>query len=136
MSSRKKHMSSNHVTEQSPVGSVYQRLMDLLTQNNGNFNKKNCFGETLLILAILEGSVSIVELLVNAGADIDLPDANGFTPLMYGILKNREDIVKYLVGLGAKAEVKNKYGKDSLDLKLDKLAMKSIIENIIKEQTK
>jgi hypothetical protein len=53
---------------------------------------------------------------------------------MYAILKNREDIMGYLLDLGVDAGLKNNQGKDVFDLRIGQLAMKSIVENMIKEQ--
>jgi ankyrin repeat protein len=117
-----------------PLSNPYQRLMELLTQSNGDLNCQNYLGETPLLLAIMEGNLSTIELLVEHGADVNVPDHNGYTPLMYAILINHKDIVEYLLAAGAKGELKNKQGKDSLDLQLHLSDKRFLVESAIKEQ--
>jgi ankyrin repeat protein len=45
----------------------------------------------------------IVRLLVNAGADVNLPDKEGITPLAHAKRKNYIDIIKILEDFKAKS---------------------------------
>ena len=52
------------------------------------------------------GNVAIAHVLVMAGADLDLPDADIFTPLMIAIQKHHNNMVHYLVAAGAELQIK------------------------------
>ena len=55
-------------------------------------------------------NLSIVEFLLNAGANIEAKDYNGCTPLMLASYYGRENIVKILLNNGANIEAKSNKG--------------------------
>lgn len=65
-------------------------------------NARNMYGSTALLLAAENGHFDVVKLLVEAGADIDIPTNYGSTPLLYGANCGNMNIVKLLVERGAK----------------------------------
>lgn len=54
---------------------------------------------------------AIVKLLVEAGADLNVRDANGETPLMNAISINNADMVKYMIERGADFHAVNQEGR-------------------------
>ena len=67
----------------------------------------NNLGWTALMEAIILGDgsdtyIQIVQLLVNAGADVNIPDNNGVTPLAHAIDREYLDIIELLRRVGAK----------------------------------
>ena len=71
-------------------------------------NHVNRIGWTALLEAIILGDggrrhTEIVRLLVDAGADVNLPDKEGVTPLAHAKCKNYNDIIKILENYGAKS---------------------------------
>ena len=81
--------------------------------------------KTPLLYATRQGDLATTELLVQAGADLELTDANGVTPLLNAILNatvaNQSDytgkhlqIAKYLVSEGADIHVSDWYGQTPL----------------------
>ncbi|KAL0165409.1 hypothetical protein M9458_041162, partial [Cirrhinus mrigala] len=48
------------------------------------------------------GQLDIIQLLLEAGASVDLPTLNGATPLMRAIESCRPSCVEYLIKAGAK----------------------------------
>lgn len=65
----------------------------------------------LLCRAAFDGSVELVRLLVERGADINRPDGDGDSPLMNAIIGKRRDVVDYLLQSGAEiGEKELKYG--------------------------
>ena len=54
----------------------------------------------LLIVAIEEGRIDIVETLITERVDINKPNEHGETPLMVAIYEKQPDIIKALIGTG------------------------------------
>jgi ankyrin repeat protein len=66
-------------------------------EDNKALNSQNSQGQTPLIKAVLEGDFATIELLLEKGADINIPDKHGNTPLMYAcILENKNIITRLL----------------------------------------
>lgn len=56
-----------------------------------------------------------MEVLIEAGADINKPGAWEFSPLMYAAIFGHEDMVRLLIKSGAKIDAVDKHGKTALD---------------------
>lgn len=67
--------------------------------------------KTPLLYAAREGSVEIARMLVDAGADIEQPDANGTTPLLTAIINDRMDTARELIRSGADVNAADWYGQ-------------------------
>ena len=91
-------------------------ILALAKNNSSNLNKKyDEKGYTPFILAVTKNySISVLEALLNNGADINSLDDNGYTALMYASISSPKEIVNYLLDKGAKANIKN----NSLDTAL------------------
>ncbi|KAF3215618.1 hypothetical protein TWF191_009289 [Orbilia oligospora] len=63
-------------------------------------------GRTPLVYAVWNRHIPVVELLLNAGARVDIEDDVGGTPLSYAICSGNEDLAKLLLKNGTKAESK------------------------------
>jgi len=72
---------------------------------------------TPLLLATAYGPPELVEMLLDAGADINARDVRGMTPLMLAIGSDHNDprIVKLLLDRGADPKIKSKAGEDAFD---------------------
>jgi ankyrin repeat protein len=72
---------------------------------------------TPLLAAVPQGSYETVELLVNAGANVNARDARGMTPLALAITSDRPEprIVRLLLAKGADPDIKCKTGETALD---------------------
>eukprot|EP00041_Stephanoeca_diplocostata_P022552 m.539758 g.539758 ORF g.539758 m.539758 type:complete len:515 (-) comp22092_c0_seq3:882-2426(-) len=58
----------------------------------------------------------IVQVLLTAGADIDLPDADGDTPLHIAARAGNSNLVRLLLDIGANAHAENNHQKTALDV--------------------
>ncbi|KAF3308734.1 hypothetical protein TWF173_000746 [Orbilia oligospora] len=63
-------------------------------------------GRTPLFYAVWNRHIPVVDLLLNAGARVDIEDDVGGTPLSYAICSGNDDLAKLLLKNGTKAESK------------------------------
>lgn len=77
---------------------------------------KNIDGNTALWNACFGQDYKCVELLVDAGINLDTTNDNGVTALMYCASAGKEDMVKLLLEFGADKEVKNLDDFKAIDL--------------------
>ncbi len=71
-------------------------------------------GLTPLLFAIRENCLRCVEVLIDRGADIDLPDPDRVSPLLLAILNGNWDIAKRLIEAGADVDQWDIYGQAPL----------------------
>ncbi|PIN01396.1 hypothetical protein CDL12_26095 [Handroanthus impetiginosus] len=72
-------------------------------------------GCSLLHLACHSGSLVMLELLLQLGADINKCDLNGRTPLQHCILEGNNEMAKFLLKRGAWASIKDSGGFTALE---------------------
>ena len=71
-------------------------------------------GRTPLSWAAQEGRLSIVELLIQGGADLDGTDSRGNTPLHRAAENGHEAVARLLIDKGADVKAQNKDGSTAL----------------------
>ncbi|MGA0807276.1 MAG: ankyrin repeat domain-containing protein, partial [Pseudohongiellaceae bacterium] len=71
-------------------------------------------GLTPLMYAIRENCLACVEVLIENGVDLDLPDPDGTSPLLLAIHNNRWDISKRLIEAGADVQQWDTFGQAPL----------------------
>ncbi|XP_031631593.1 26S proteasome non-ATPase regulatory subunit 10-like [Contarinia nasturtii] len=71
-------------------------------------------GATPLILATLKGSLPIVKLLIERGANVNHQNNNGHTPVKYAGSKNHKDILLHLLDCGADPNARDHIGDTPL----------------------
>ena len=76
-------------------------------------------GLTPLMFAARTGCIECAELLLGAGADINLPDPYGVTPLLVATLNLQNDFAAYLVEKGADFTQWDLYGRTPLYVAID-----------------
>lgn len=57
----------------------------------------------------------MVNLLFEAGAEVNYMDSRGWTPLMIAASQGYEDLVEFLLKKNANVDLKDKYGKKASD---------------------
>lgn len=72
-------------------------------------------GESLLHIATKKGNLSMVKLLIDAGANINIQDESGNTPLHYSAASGKKDVVKYLLENKADATIVNVKEQKAID---------------------
>ena len=70
----------------------------------------------LLHRAIAKGSLDLVRLLVDAGADLERPNHAGWAPLTRAHADEQHEIVDYLLSVGADPSSRNRHGFSELHL--------------------
>lgn len=67
-----------------------------------NFNTLNCYGNAPLHAACKFGRYKMVQILVNAGADIYIKNRSGYMPIHFAIVEGYLDIVQFFIDRDAK----------------------------------
>ena len=71
-------------------------------------------GMTPLLYAARDGRADAARMLVQAGADVELPDANGIRPLLMAVLNNNLDVAQVLLDRGANVNADDFWGRSPL----------------------
>jgi len=79
-------------------------------ENKPELNILNKEGLSPLCFAVLQNYEEGVELLLKAGAQVDLPSDEGYTPLHYAAENNSKEILKLLLKAGADINYKSEDG--------------------------
>ena len=77
-------------------------------------------GKGLLSMASFNNAVKCMQVLVDAGADVNQCNENGYTPLHYAAGLFHPEAVRILLAAGADPTVRNKNGDMPLNLVLDR----------------
>src|SRR5207245_1310171 len=91
-----------------------------LLRNGANVNQRSSstFGWTPLISAIYHHKPDVIDVLLAAGADVNLDDASCQTPILWTIQVwgSETNLIRYLLDQGADPTRTNRYGSDAFDL--------------------
>ncbi len=98
----------------------HEQIVHNLLAKGANPNRaaSNPLQATPLHSAVAAGHMSIVRLLVEAGAGVNLTQQQGFTPLHGAAANGDELMVRYLLANGATANARAASGQTPLDLAL------------------
>lgn len=78
-------------------------------------------GLTPLMLAAQSGSVALMQVLVEQGADVNAADAmDGWTPLMYAVTSGIIPATTWLLAVGAEVNATDAAGNTALHLAIEK----------------
>jgi ankyrin repeat protein len=92
-------------------------LPESLVEAGGDINTANATGQTPLHLAAASGNVETVRMLLDEGAELDLPDTvEGFSALHVATMHGHADVVDLLVRYGADPEARTRRQQTPLHL--------------------
>jgi uncharacterized protein len=98
-----------------------RRYVELYLEAGFTSGAKNAKGIPALTLAVRKNHREIADMLMNAGADIDLPARDtGNTPIMDAVAVENTDLVRDFIDAGAALDVQNKNGQTALILAVGK----------------
>ncbi len=85
--------------------------------HNPDIDSQNNMGRTALVLASRQRkNFESTQLLINAGANLNLADSVGQSALYFASTNNDADVVKILLDAGADVSIKNKWGYTALSV--------------------
>jgi ankyrin repeat protein len=102
---------------QSLMWNMTAPVMARILEDGADIETKGCKGETALRIAVEDGEVDVVQLLIKKGANVNTRDTNGWTPLIAAVYRADPDywseravrkdiaIVKLLLAAGARVDV-------------------------------
>ena len=79
------------------LGENNKAIAKLLIRKGADVNKCDCFGNTPLMKAAIEGYDDLVTILLERGGDVNLVDDYGYTALMNSVFYGRVKCVKLLL---------------------------------------
>ena len=120
LSARNRTKNGNSVLHFAAIGSS-RNLSALLSKISSTtvINRRNYNGETPLHWACLRGSLKIVRILLQNGADINAKDKDFNTPLHFAAEGGKKSIVKFLLSCTNTIEFKNNQRKTPLHVACD-----------------
>lgn len=92
-----------------------ETVEEVLKQKNISVNAELQGGRNALHFAADYGQTKVIESLLDAGADINMPDKHGITPLLAAIWENHTDAVKLLLTRGANKNGVSPDGQNYID---------------------
>lgn len=84
--------------------------------DSASINLKTSSGDTALNVACFHGSLAVVRLLANVGADLKLANNEGMLPLHCAAANNHVEVVRYLLSRGCQPGVADNHGNSPMDL--------------------
>jgi ankyrin repeat protein len=101
-------------------GLGHLEIARLLLARGADPNIADSDGRTPIQMAAYDGSTAIVEILIQAGAKLDIPDEEyGYTPLAVASWKGHAATVRLLIDAGADQRIPTKAGRTPLQLARD-----------------
>jgi ankyrin repeat protein len=93
---------------------IVQFLIDKANENGCKFdiiNHVNNAKQPILFIPCWNNDIEMVNILFEAGSDVNYQDSRGWTPLMIAASQGYETLVEFLLHKEANVDLKDKYGK-------------------------
>lgn len=91
-------------------------LPSFFGMKNIGVNSVGAFGDTPLHIAVVQNDLEAIELIVDAGGDVNATDEEGYTPLHEAVEQGNDSAVHLLLRLGASVNAKKNNGYTPCDL--------------------
>ena len=98
----------------------YDELYVLLRRNSSLANKRNRLGCTPLYIAAQRGNLQLCKLLIDMGADLNMPNKYGHSPLHRAACNGHLNVCKLLVSKGCQLDSRTNWGFTPLDRAIQK----------------
>eukprot|EP00903_Cladosiphon_okamuranus_P018105 g16662.t1 len=97
------------------AGFGFGGIVSALMLADADKNARDNDGDTPLIVAVVTGRLAVVEILVAAGADLEMRNtADGWTAVHYAVAYGREEILSKLLSIGADKNARDNEGNTPL----------------------
>ena len=94
-------MATRHELELAISKDDRSELQAVIRSKTFDLNHKDYYGKTLLHSASSVGNYRCAQILINAGADVDIQDRAGFAPLHCAVMSNHVPCAAVLLSAGA-----------------------------------
>lgn len=91
-------------------------FVKLFIKNNVQINIEHKWGGQAIHWAVRKNKPQIIELLIQAGADVNAPAYNNYSPLHYAVEDNDFSLVKLLIKNGANINILNRFDRSPIFL--------------------
>lgn len=98
------------------VSSNDTKAAEIFLNNGSSKNEKNIAGVSVVHIAVKNGSMDALKLLISENTDLNAVDEEKFTPLMRACIDGDDKIVKLLIDSGANVWPENAFGETALFL--------------------
>jgi ankyrin repeat protein len=103
-----------HLLHFAAVGGQMTVMNQLVKTFNADINCRDMCYETPLHLVVREGKHTVIETLMELGANLEARSRNGETPLMTACILGKIEIVQRLIGFGADTNTVTNFGSSAL----------------------
>ncbi|WKY05736.1 hypothetical protein Q1695_006160 [Nippostrongylus brasiliensis] len=93
---------------------IFKEILEAPDSNENDLDALNEEGFSALHLAVRRLKLSLIEMLLDAGASVNSKDSAGRNALFHAVNMNDVEIVQYLLGKGADANVEEESGETPL----------------------
>ena len=100
-------------------GEKKKALLEKILDNDPDFTGTIPYGNdrlTIMATALMRKYKGLVEMLIEAGDDINRKSSEGNTPLMYAVSSRNDDMIKLMLEKGAKLDTLNDQGLAAIHL--------------------
>ena len=95
----------------------FDKKLDLLVENNINFNLNQSLGNTLLHEAVIKNNITLIKKLIQFKIPINHKNNNGYTALHLAAMKAKNlEIISFLLNNGADKNIKTLFDESAYDL--------------------
>lgn len=94
----------------------YGELPEYLGEPKPGVHSRSLFGDYPISVAAVRGNVDDLQILLEAGADVNQRGEHGLTPLHYAVLHGHLEIVLHLLKAGAARELRNDDNDTAFDV--------------------